>query len=781
MTSSIAPVPLLIRFQNSALNRLKLRKSLADLYQKRQFCDVEFETVDGEHVSAHCVVIAGLQNKLSDYINKCAEEKQSNNQTLRISVGTDFQSVDDLKQYIYEIYGCQNFNDEDTNENTVMANDKEDTDKHQLQKAMDSKNPSDGESIALETTFLSSIYECLKNGKFTDTSIVVNDTTVKVHRAVLVAASPYFKTMFRYKEKNSVVDLSNVMNSGIVLTEIMKFIYSGIVLITDETVENILGGASFLLLSDLIGLCSQFLLQNLSLHNCLWTWRLAQIYNLEDIVTFCTALTGAHFHDYIIQLDELPTIDSDFLKMLMEKDYHKFVPVLDMLTFLIKWTLMNYVQRKDIGIQLMGSLSFDKMTLGLAVDRVKKEKYAEDALNQLECEIQKLCVGGETKDDDIPNVSLPCIPHPWVICAREMTSAAFAVFCPVKKTWYVIARTHMTPLVYVEPFLFMINKNKTLALHDVSTGSTRDILSIQKLFNCKPRQMNAIVSKGRVFFIIWRSGADEESIVSDHVPIMYKLYVYDFDFKTEMLNLLSECEPVECFISLVKCTIETMLGPNGNIIVVVRMQSTLLCVYEVHTSTGKCTKHQCKSPMTMIKLYITESTTPRPFILGIHELWGVKPFVIDSKKVLDPSHALIMHASSNAEWKIEEKKDEVEIVEVQPDKFCAIGEKNDDNYFVIYGNMFLLSHRGPYLMRFYYFHTDQKKWVEIPAPPMKNVSDMRAITANAYVSKSINTSVSSTLLELHCRPFNKWIIKGFQGSKELVTEQSLQAEIISSI
>ena len=71
--------------------------------------------------------------------------------------------------------------------------------------------------------------------------------------------------------------------------------------VTEINVSDLLAGAEFLTIPVL---CFEFLLENLSLQNCLWTWSLANLYSLEGLDEICQEFAISRFHDCLIHLED---------------------------------------------------------------------------------------------------------------------------------------------------------------------------------------------------------------------------------------------------------------------------------------------------------------------------------------------------------------------------------------------------------------------------------------------------------------------------------------------
>lgn len=112
--------------------------------------------------------------------------------------------------------------------------------------------------------------ELRQEGTLTDVTLTACDANVQAHKLVLMAASDYFRTMFKacYTEANSDhLSLPGVDPS--LLAILVDYFYTGCITVTEDNVLGLLEASSLLLLPDLVQACGQFLSDHLDVSNCL--------------------------------------------------------------------------------------------------------------------------------------------------------------------------------------------------------------------------------------------------------------------------------------------------------------------------------------------------------------------------------------------------------------------------------------------------------------------------------------------------------------------------------
>jgi len=215
------------------------------------------------------------------------------------------------------------------------------------------------ERVGFHRDVYNSLVKCLirqrRSGEFCDIVLRVNNRRYYAHRAVLAAASPYFRTMFTasMKEQDSAeVDLSQsvLVDADDSFKRVLDFMYCGDIEINVDNVEDVLRIADFLLFDDVKDYCRQFFLAhgNLTLSNCLWVSVLAEHHSLNDVADVARAMVCCRFHDYfVICADELIDLPAPVLAGLFaDADVMRFVAAEHLISALLRWVQHDLLSRQ---------------------------------------------------------------------------------------------------------------------------------------------------------------------------------------------------------------------------------------------------------------------------------------------------------------------------------------------------------------------------------------------------------------------------------------------------
>ncbi|XP_005098953.1 actin-binding protein IPP [Aplysia californica] len=132
--------------------------------------------------------------------------------------------------------------------------------------------------------FLQSMALMWRESSFCDITLVIGRRRFQAHKTVLAAASPFFKAMFSSgMEEQSRDEIELHEMSTDVFHEIISFIYTGSVKVDTDTCQDLLAVADMLGIEDVIDICCQFLIDNMSPHNCVGIFAFADAHNLISL------------------------------------------------------------------------------------------------------------------------------------------------------------------------------------------------------------------------------------------------------------------------------------------------------------------------------------------------------------------------------------------------------------------------------------------------------------------------------------------------------------------
>ena len=124
------------------------------------------------------------------------------------------------------------------------------------------------------------------NDHFCDVTVLVKDKCFKAHKVFLAASSPFFWNLLTsgMRESNeNVIKVELEEATEAVMKDVLLYIYTGNVLITDERAHDLTATANYLLLPGLKALASNFIQKNLTPKNCIFNFYFAEKYDCKEL------------------------------------------------------------------------------------------------------------------------------------------------------------------------------------------------------------------------------------------------------------------------------------------------------------------------------------------------------------------------------------------------------------------------------------------------------------------------------------------------------------------
>ena len=137
-------------------------------------------------------------------------------------------------------------------------------------------------------------------GTFCDVTIVVDGQEFQVHKAVLSAASPYFKAMFTCNLAEST--LAKVPLNGVespIIRQLLDYIYSSEIVISKDNVQSLLSASNLLELLPVRDACCQYLDRHMDETNCLGIQSFAEAHNCLDLQQKARVFALKHFNELL--------------------------------------------------------------------------------------------------------------------------------------------------------------------------------------------------------------------------------------------------------------------------------------------------------------------------------------------------------------------------------------------------------------------------------------------------------------------------------------------------
>lgn len=128
-----------------------------------------------------------------------------------------------------------------------------------------------------------------------DVILIADGMEIPAHKMILASCSPYFYAMFTGFEESR---QDRITIQGVdyhALQLLVEYVYSSVVIVTEENVQVLLTAANLLQLTDVRDACCDYLQSQLDPSNCLGIREFADIHGCLDLFNYADSYIEQHF------------------------------------------------------------------------------------------------------------------------------------------------------------------------------------------------------------------------------------------------------------------------------------------------------------------------------------------------------------------------------------------------------------------------------------------------------------------------------------------------------
>ena len=189
-----------------------------------------------------------------------------------------------------------------------------------------------------------------------DVVLLVEDDELPAHKGVLAANSHYFLAMFTTDMAEKTMEKVRILGvTAYAMRQVLDYIYTGIVEVTEENVRELLEASNFLLMNKVQTVCSNFLQTVLVADNCLAILSVADEFGCEKLHRHCINFLCQNFMK-VSQTEDFAQLDGESIREILLSDDLNVEEEEDLLNVVIKWTRHDLENRKHLLPVLMKSI-----------------------------------------------------------------------------------------------------------------------------------------------------------------------------------------------------------------------------------------------------------------------------------------------------------------------------------------------------------------------------------------------------------------------------------------
>uniref|UniRef100_A0A8C7N9X9 Gigaxonin n=1 Tax=Oncorhynchus kisutch TaxID=8019 RepID=A0A8C7N9X9_ONCKI len=219
---------------------------------------------------------------------------------------------------------------------------------------------------------------------FQDAVLVLDGEKIPVQKNILAAASPYIRTKLNYnppKEDGSMYTIELQGISVTIMKQILDYIFSGEISLSEDTIQDMVQAADLLLLTDLKSLCCQFLESCIAAENCIGIRLFSLHYCLHHVHHVATDFLQTHFRD-VAATDEFRELPPDRLCEILSMEKLNVGNEKHVLEAVVRWLGHDLEERRVHMKEVMSSVWIQGLDQGYLREQVLGEPLMREVIRE---------------------------------------------------------------------------------------------------------------------------------------------------------------------------------------------------------------------------------------------------------------------------------------------------------------------------------------------------------------------------------------------------------------
>ena len=212
-----------------------------------------------------------------------------------------------------------------------------------------------------------------------DITLVTNDDReLKAHRNVLSAASPFFCKLLESDMKENregIIRFEEI--SGCVMEDVLEFIYTGTVEVTQENAKELIAAGNYLMIPSLKTVSGRFLEAEMTDSNCISTFYFAEKYDCVELIRDSREFIHENFA-FLGEMDEFLSLEAKEVAVWISSDEIAVTAEADVFEIILKWVEHSKSERKAAFEELFRHVRLSFLSRDCLEDVVTNELVREN-------------------------------------------------------------------------------------------------------------------------------------------------------------------------------------------------------------------------------------------------------------------------------------------------------------------------------------------------------------------------------------------------------------------
>ena len=212
-----------------------------------------------------------------------------------------------------------------------------------------------------------------------DITLVTNDDIeLKAHRNVLSAVSPFFCKLLESDMKENregIIRFEEI--SGCVMEDVLEFIYTGTVEVTQENAKELIAAGNYLMIPSLKTVSGRFLEDEMTDSNCISTFYFAEKYDCVELIRDSREFIHENFAS-VGEMDEFLSLEAKEVAVWISSDEIAVEAEADVFEIILKWVEHSKSERKAAFEELFRHVRLSFLSRDCLEDVVTNELVREN-------------------------------------------------------------------------------------------------------------------------------------------------------------------------------------------------------------------------------------------------------------------------------------------------------------------------------------------------------------------------------------------------------------------
>ena len=308
---------------------------------------------------------------------------------------------------------------------------------------------------------------------FCDVTVAVKGKEFKAYKVVLAAASPFFLSLLEsdMRERNwQRIEIKLEEATASVMEDVLQYIYTGNVTVTEESCHKLIATAEYLLLPGLKTLASVFLKGKLTVENCVFNYYYADKYHCEDLKRACRTEIHSNF-TAVMETEDFLNLDIKQVLEWVSSDDVTVSSEEEVFEGIVKWVSYNRSDRESFFLDLLRHIRLRSIPHDFLLKKLVKEELITrnyDCLNYLLGSMESIFIATDESLSKAPRNCLKVQVEGIFLCGGRKALC----YLPQVNMWYQMANMTFEH----ENHAVVLNQQKVYIFSKQNTESQSHVL-----------------------------------------------------------------------------------------------------------------------------------------------------------------------------------------------------------------------------------------------------------------------------------------------------------------